>query len=537
MKTKTVVGNIAGVFVALVGVQACMPETVEVGRGGDETTAGSGAVRNENQAGTGGRASTGGTGGTGRGNAGGAGALGGSAGQMPSAGKGGGRATAGHGGTDGANGGTGTGALGGAGVGGATGGAGGGVVNAGGDAGSSDIAFDPVCDCKFVEGSLTPDFDCTLSIDAFMQRVSVPTDCELDANYVRRQDCDDGTRQFSWLVGGENSYEVVLDGETASYAQVYGYVGAICGIDPSAAHVGTVTAGTLPAHACLDACSICGGGQLDGDSPPPACTDTPTPACDCHLLADDVNHTFSCTITAAAAATRLSPPTSCDGGIDYVRRRACSGATTAYHWMEGGENSFELVTVDSAGTFMVYASADGYVASVCEESYPGRGLIESGPVPDLSTCGAECTVCAASSAADQPPACEQCTLDASGLTATETVAEYCAHNTCPTLDQARARAATACTGGSSYARMYSDCGVVAVEYGSPVWATRYYFDATTHALVGAYLGNDRTGGPCNAFTYEIGQIPASDCADHVDCDLCAADGAGGASAGLAACSP
>jgi hypothetical protein len=268
------------------------------------------------------------------------------------------------------------------------------------------LSFDSDCDCHWYDADTTPDFDCTMSAEAFAKHVSVPASCDFDESYVERTGCDDGSQQFEWLVGEENGYQMVLDGNVPIYGSAEGYVGEICGIDPALGSFGTVTAGTLPARECGDSCLICG-------------------------------------------------------------------------------------VKNSNST---------------------------------------------------PPACGQCTpIDANGMSATEPLDAYCAQNDCPTLDEARAHALVNCPTNSdttNYARMYEDCGIVAVEFGSPFFVNRSYYDAQTKALVGIYTGNDTPFGPCNVFTYLVGQIPSGDCASATRCDLCAAAvGAGGASGGLEACAP
>jgi hypothetical protein len=86
------------------------------------------------------------------------------------------------------------------------------------------------------------------------------------------------------------------------------------------------------------------------------------------------------------------------------------------------------------------------------------------------------------------------------------------------------------------------CGFVTLEASSGTHGTAYYFDATTHELVGLTISDDLVWGPCSAFTYEIGTKPSTAC--KPTCDVCGtppgaagASGAGGASDGLPGCEP
>jgi hypothetical protein len=119
-----------------------------------------------------------------------------------------------------------------------------------GHGGEGGVPFDPACDCEIHD----TDFSCTAPLGS--SGPSVPTDCELDEDYVITATCDDGSVRSEWNVGGENLYRRQVDGAgKLVYWYASGYIGA-CGIS-GPDWTGTVAAGEeLPAAAC-STCIVC----------------------------------------------------------------------------------------------------------------------------------------------------------------------------------------------------------------------------------------------------------------------------------------
>jgi hypothetical protein len=233
--------------VAAAVVQGCMPETLEVGRtpidaGGASGESGSGDDTGGSVAAKGGEAGAGSGAGTGT--------QGGSAGRSGVGGKGG---AAGQGGSS----------RGGAGGGGGTSGAG-----TGGEGGDPRIRFDPACDCSAFIDDGFGEFTCSMPVALFAERVALPESCDNDEEHMLKQACADGTTRYEWIVGQENDYEMVFDGETLVHGSVFGYgIGELCDFsytDPSIrGETGVVSAGSRPESECTDECAICESGELE----------------------------------------------------------------------------------------------------------------------------------------------------------------------------------------------------------------------------------------------------------------------------------
>jgi hypothetical protein len=250
-----VVVSAVAFFAAVGGFQACMPDTVEVGRGG--TGAGAGAL--------GGNVTTD------------AGSGGDRGGEVPIAGSGGsaGNAdgSAGRGGTaDRGGGGVSAGRAGGAGRaaagGGGRAGTGAGGKNTAG-VGGTKLQSDPRCDCHESEDA---GFSCTADLSLFAD-FTPPDNCDLDLDYLHHRVCAENEMTYTWSVGGENSYTLATVGGQVAYLRAFGYVSSLCAVE-GGSDFGDVLAGTLPDSECFDECTVCEVNSL-GTEPSLPCTVCP----------------------------------------------------------------------------------------------------------------------------------------------------------------------------------------------------------------------------------------------------------------------
>jgi hypothetical protein len=261
--------------------------------------------------------------------------------------------------------------------------------------------------------------------------------------------------------------------------------------------------------------------------------------CDCTVDEGE----FACTMSRAAFAARAEVPADCENDLDYVRRATCSGTLTRYRWLEGSENAYE---VELNGTELRYASAIGYVGSICDIS----GDIDFGSVTAGTAFGGtcmeeECSVCERwlEQGANPPPrACEpHCTADSTGEYATLTLDDYCAHNYCPRdLNEARESVPAVCGMETPFTRR-SGCGFEVIEKrAASEEAIRYYFDADDQRLVGVSDYRDTPWGDCEVFEYRGGLVPTQPCDEATTCTLCTYEETGEAGASgneLEPCAP
>lgn len=253
------------------------------------------------------------------------------------------------------------------------------------------------------------------------------------------------------------------------------------------------------------------------------------PACSCNAVAD---YEFSCTIDLASVHARLTVPTNCDAGLDYVHRNDCVNGNSTYRWVDHGN---EYAAGVRAGT-LTSLQAVGAVGAICGIDDPiyRTGMITTDPLPPDALPPDQCPLC---SACDGPgtdgstsdlPRCEPCGLGGPSGETHESLEDFCLFHTCPT-DLAAAEAAIGATCPAAPASGYTDstlqtgCGVIAVrrEFNGD-YEQGYYFDLQTHALVGAFIANDVPWGACGSFFYFGGTVPSlgGTCADASTCTLC-----------------
>lgn len=107
-----------------------------------------------------------------------------------------------------------------------------------------------------------------MPLDAFVERVRPPSNCDDDLDFVIRTTCGDGVIQHSWLEGTENDYVLTYQ-NGAVYGRASGYVGALCDSDGD---FGDVRTGEAPTLSYCETCTVCG--EHNGSSgAPPACAE------------------------------------------------------------------------------------------------------------------------------------------------------------------------------------------------------------------------------------------------------------------------
>ncbi len=374
---KTTLGGGMLVVAAIFVGQGCMRDVVTLG---DRPGAAGDAADNAGSDVVGGVGGTSGSssgagGSTARGGASAKGGKGAGGAVTSGAGTGGTRPSGGRGGRGGASG---TGGSG-------TAGHGGGLAGSGGDSGAPPFTFDADCDC-----TLGPDgeFGCTMDLAAAAAKITVPQACDdaqvLDLDYVHQKRCAGGDMHYEWSVGTENVYDVTMSGGSLAYLSAFGYIGDLCGIDPSANSFGTIDTGTAPQETCFDECSVCDNATEGTPTSLPACDpctpDPDNPSAVKESL-DDFCKVQACPADVAAARDLVAP--------------ACPGPTMG--------TGCPLTVVENSstfgGSFYYFDPQTGELVGILLSGDEQWGqcrvnVYQGGDIPDVFCNAQYCSVCA-----------------------------------------------------------------------------------------------------------------------------------------------
>jgi len=260
---------------------------------------------------------------------------------------------------------------------------------------------------------------------------------------------------------------------------------------------------------------------------------------DCHCVLN-FDGWFSCTTSLDNDAVSKHAGAVCDQPDTLTTRVPCDDGGFAYHWVEGGENDYDL-SVDANGQ-PTYYSAFGYVGAGCGvPSEYQLGTIVAGT--QSSSCFGEYTCAACTDDVTDVPSCPACTrsIDDPGEV-TMSLVDYCASNSCPaSADAARAYLTTSC---DMYPRatLSRACGRVILRREVGFGIVFFAYDEVSGDLVGVFEQQDLPHGPCNAVGYVAGSPFNENCTTSTSCEFCASSGNGaageaGSSSATDACLP
>jgi hypothetical protein len=194
------------------------------------------------------------------------------------------------------------------------------------------------------------------------------------------------------------------------------------------------------------------------------------------------------------------------------------------HTLVGGSYATDTLSLE-CGTERVI----GYRAG----TFPPSDCAVSQRVP---LCGTDAGSDAAADTGDAGCACTA--GDTTPGPGTVSLSCYCdgGFGECPTYDDALASCPPVAPPAFNRLEEYAGCNYAVITSGAGLGGTKYVYDFTTHALVGASRFTDTNILPCGAdrvFGYQAGAFPDPSCVQTNVITRCAVDGGGDANTALA----